>query len=96
MVSGPASLQPPGLCRQQEEEGGETDICKVIDDLILDGEKRGERRGKEQGKKIGMRQGETRLARLIMVLSETQRDDLILKAASDDALRKKLYEEYQI
>ncbi len=68
----------------------------MIDDLILDGEKRGERRGKEQGKKIGMRQGETRLARLIMVLSETQRDDLILKAASDDALRKKLYEEYQI
>lgn len=71
-------------------------MCKAIDDLILDGEKRGERRGKEQGKKIGMRQGETRLARLIMVLSETQRDDLILKAASDDALRKKLYEEYQI
>ncbi len=72
------------LLRQQEEEGKETDMCKAIDDLILD--------GKKEGEKIG----ETRMARLIMALSENQKDDLILKAASDSALRNELYREYQI
>ena len=67
-------------------------MCKAIDDLILDGEKR----GREQGEKIGEKRGQERLARLIVVLSENHKDDLIIKAASDSAFRRKLFKEYNI
>ena len=75
-------------------------MCKAIDDLILDGEKRGEERGREQGERIGEKRGEKRgqerLARLIVVLSENHKDDLIIKAASDGAFRRKLFKEYNL
>ncbi len=92
------------LVGQQKKSGEEIGMCKAIDDLILDGEKRGEergeKRGREQGERIGEKRGEKRgqerLARLIVVLSENHRDDLIIKAASDSALRRKLFREYNI
>ena len=69
---------------RQKKEGKEIGMCKAIDDLILDGGKRGEKRGQE------------RLARLIVVLSENHKDDLIIKAASDSTLRRKLFKEYNL
>ena len=69
---------------QRKKEGKEIGMCKAIDDLILDGEKRGEKRGQE------------RLARLIVVLSENHKDDLIIKAASDRTFRRKLFKEYNL
>ena len=80
------------LVSRQKKEGKETGMCKAIDDLILDGEKR----GREQGEKIGEKRGQERLARLIVVLSENHKDDLIIKAASDSAFRRKLFKEYNI
>ena len=83
-------------------------MCKAIDDLILDGEKRGEergekrgeQRGREQGERIGEKRGERRgqerLARLILTLSENHRDDLIIRVASDSIFRRKLFKEYNL
>ena len=67
-------------------------MCKAIDDLILDGEKRGEERGEKRGEK----RGQERMARLIVVLSENHKDDLIIKAASDSAFRRKLFKEFNL
>ena len=88
------------LVSRKKKEGKEIGMCKAIDDLILDGEKRGEERGREQGEKIGEKRGEKRgqerLARLIVVLAENHKDDLIIKAASDSAFRRKLFKEYNL
>ena len=82
---------------RQKREGKEIGMCKAIDDLILDGEKRGreqgERIGERRGEKRGEERGQERLARLIVVLSENHKDDLIIKAASDRAFRRKLFKE---
>ena len=108
------------LVNRRKKEGKEIGMCKAIDDLILDGEKRGEergreqgerigekrgreqgerigeKRGREQGERIGEKRGQERLARLIVELSQNHRDDLIIKAASDSALRRKLFREYDL
>ena len=76
------------LVSRQKREGKEIGMCKAIDDLILDGEKRGEKRGEMRGQE--------RLARLIVVLSENHKDDLIMKAASDRTFRRKLFKEYNL
>ena len=84
------------LVSRQKKEGKETGMCKAIDDLILDGEKRGREQGEKIGEKRGEKRGQERLARLIVVLSENHKDDLIIKAASDSAFRRKLFKEYNI
>ena len=88
------------LIVRQQKKGEEIGMCKAIDDLILDGEKRGreqgERIGEQRGEKRGEKRGQERMARLIIVLSENHKDDLIIKAASDSALRKKLFQEYNL
>ena len=92
------------LVNQQKKEGKEIGMCKAIDDLILDGEKRGreqgerigEKRGREKGERIGEKRGQERLARLIVVLAENHKDDLIIKAASDRVFRRKLFKEYNL
>ena len=88
------------LVSRQKREGKEIGMCKAIDDLILDGEKRGreqgERIGERRGEKRGEERGQERLARLIVVLSENHKDDLIIKAASDRAFRRKLFKEYNL
>jgi len=67
------------------EEGKEKkDMCKAIDELIADGEAAGEAKG------------ERRLSELILLLTRQKRQDLIVKAASDEKLRKKLYEKYHL
>ena len=80
------------LVNRQKKEGKEISMCKAIDDLILDGEKR----GREQGERIGEKRGQERLARLIVALSENHKDDLIIKAASDRTFRRKLFKEYNL
>ena len=80
------------LVSRQKKEGKEIGMCKAIDDLILDGEKR----GREQGERIGEKRGQERLARLIVALSENHKDDLIIKAASDRTFRRKLFKEYNL
>ena len=76
----------------RQKKGDELSMGNAIEELILDGEKRGQKRGE----RIGERRGQERLAHLIVVLSENHRDDLIRKAASDSAFRKKLFKEYNI
>ena len=87
-------------------------MCKAIDDLILDGEKRGraegerigekrgEKRGREQGERIGEKRGEKRgqerMAQLILALSENHRNDLIIRVASDGVFCRKLFKEYNL
>ncbi len=100
------------LIERQKEEGEEPKVCKAISDLILDGEKRGEKRGREQGEQIGEKRGreqgeligerrgekrgQERMASLIMALSKNQKDDLIIRAASDSVFRRKLFKEYNL
>ena len=84
------------LVSRQKKEGKKISMCKAIDDLILDGEKRGREQGERIGEKRGEKRGQERLARLIIVLSENHKDDLIIKAASDGAFRRKLFKEYNL
>ncbi len=67
------------------EEGKERiDMWQAIDDLFADGVAEGEVKG------------ERRLSDLILILAKQNRQDLIIKAASDEKLRKKLYKEYEL
>ena len=52
--------------------------------------------GKEQGERIGREQGQERYSRLILLLDHDRKGDLIVKAASDPALREALYKKYKI
>lgn len=71
-------------------------MCKAIDDLIADGVAKGERIGEARGEARGEAKGERRLSELILTLIRHNRQDLVIKAASDENLRKKLYEEYHL
>ena len=71
------------------EEGKERiDMWQAIDDLFADGVAEGEARGEVKG--------ERRLSDLILILAKQNRQDLIIKGASDEKLRKKLYKEYEL
>ena len=55
------------------------------------GRKEGREEGREEGKKEVQKYG-----RLILRLTEEGKSSLVVKIATDDALRERLYEEYQL
>lgn len=60
------------------------------------GREAGERIGREAGEKLGREQASERYSRLILLLNEKNRTDLIIKAASDPEYLETLYREYGI
>ena len=84
------------LIVRHRKKGEEIKVSKAINDLILDGEKRGREQGERIGEKRGEQRGQERMASLIVVLKENHKDDLIIKAASDRILRKRLLQEYNL
>lgn len=53
-------------------------------------------KGREEGEKIGLERGAERYSRLILILSKENRNDLIIKTASDPEYREELYKQYGI
>lgn len=53
-------------------------------------------KGREEWERIGREEGEKRYSRLILLLNQDNRTDLIVKAASDPEYRNALYREYHI
>ena len=57
-------------------------------------------KGREEGEKIGQKRGEKqasdRYSRLILLLSKENKNDLIVKIASDPEYREALYKQYGI
>ena len=80
----------------------------IWEDAVEQGREEGERIGREAGERIGREAGErigreagreeaaSRYSRLILLLNEKNRTDLIVKAASDPEYREALYKEYGI
>ena len=57
-------------------------------------------KGREEGEKIGQKRGEKqasdRYSRLILLLSKENKNDLIVKIASDPEYREELYKQYGV
>ena len=53
-------------------------------------------KGREEGEKIGQEQASERYSRLILLLSKENKNDLIVKIASDPEYREALYKQYGI
>ena len=53
-------------------------------------------KGREEGEQIGLKRGAERYSRLILILSKENRNDLIIKMASDPEYREELYKQYGI
>ena len=53
-------------------------------------------KGREEGKKIGQERASDRYSRLILLLSKENKNDLIVKIASDPQYREELYKQYGI
>lgn len=51
-------------------------------------------KGREEGEKIGQEQASERYSRLILLLSKENKNDLIVKIASDPEYREALYKQY--
>ena len=64
----------------------------IWDDAVNKGREEWERIGRKEGERIG----EERYSRLILLLNQDNRTDLIVKAASDPEYRNALYREYHI
>ena len=67
-------------------------MCQAITDLILDGEAR----GRERGRAEGIEQERKRMSKLILALAEEHKEALLVRAASDEEFRARLFEEYNI
>ena len=68
----------------------------IWEDAVEQGREEGERIGREAGERIGREEAASRYSRLILILNEMNRTDLIVKAASDPEYRESLYKEYGI
>ena len=53
-------------------------------------------KGREEGEKIGQERASDRYSRLILLLSKENKNDLIVKIASDPQYREELYKQYGI
>jgi len=90
------------MIAQGNSPGKGVDMCKAIDDLILDGELRGEKRGKKLGEELGKKlgeelgekRGEKRMTDLILTLVSDGKANLIAEMAADASLRKQLLKQY--
>ena len=84
-----------------KEEIAMTKLGQMIwDDAVKKGKEEWERIGREQGERIGREQGERqaseRYSRLILILSQENKTDQIIRIASDPAYREALYRQYGI
>ena len=52
--------------------------------------------GREEGKEEGREEEAQKYGRLILRLTEEGKSSLVVKIATDDDLRERLYEEYQL
>ena len=76
-----------------KEEIAMTKLGQMIwEDAVEQGREEGERIGREAGRE----EASSRYSRLILLLNEKNRTDLIVKAASDPEYREALYKEYGI
>ena len=53
-------------------------------------------KGREEGEKIGQERASDRYSRLILLLTKENKNDLIVKIASDPQYREELYKQYGI
>lgn len=53
-------------------------------------------KGREEGEKIGLERASERYSKLILILSKENKNDLIIKIASDPEYREELYKQYGI
>lgn len=63
-------------------------MCKALDDMVKDGERRGERRGKRLGK--------NQINKLNRLLLADNRQEELLRSVSDRKLQQKLLQEYAL
>ncbi len=76
-----------------KEEIAMTKLGQMIwDDAVKKGKEEWERIGREQGE----RQASERYSRLILILSQENKTDQIIRIASDPAYREALYRQYGI
>ena len=73
------------------EEGGK-DMCKAIDEMILEGEQRGEQKGKLKGELIGLEL----MGRLAKKMFEDGKTKEFFEFACEQDKRQDLLEKYQI
>lgn len=88
-----AKFLSEGELKLIKEEIAMTKLGQMIwDDAVNKGREEWERIGRKEGERIG----EERYSRLILLLNQDNRTDLIVKAASDPEYRNALYREYHI
>ena len=61
-----------------------------------EGKEEGKKEGKVEGRMEGKKEEAQKYGRLILRLTEEGKSSLVVKIAMDDALRERLYEEYQL
>ena len=61
-----------------------------------EGREEGKKEGKVEGRMEGKKEEAQKYGRLILRLTEEGKSSLVVKIATDDALRERLYEEYQL
>lgn len=71
---------------------GGWNMCKALDDMVKDGERRGERRGECRGKRLGKNQ----INKLNRLLLADNRQEELLRSVSDRKLQQKLLQEYAL
>lgn len=62
----------------------------------IEGKEEGRAEGKEEGRAEGKEEEAQRYGRLILHLTNEGKSNLIVKIAADDALRERLYKEYEL
>ena len=71
-------------------------MCKALDEIQKNAEKKGMKQGIKQGRKVGLQDGINKMNKLIQQLLADGRQEELAQAAADSALRRKLFAEYQI
>ena len=67
---------------------GGWNMCKALDDMVKDGERRGERRGKRLGK--------DQINKLNRLLLADNRQEELLRSVSDRKFQQKLLQDYAL
>ena len=75
-----------------ENEEGEMDMCKAIDDMILNGEKR----GREIGEKYGKELGEKKMLNLIRQMTEDGELESIPRLVSEPKFYEEMLVKYHV
>lgn len=78
------------------EEGKREGLEEGKREGLEEGKREGIAEGRREGMKEGLRMGESRLAKLLQILSAEGRDDDIRRAVSDQMCRERLYQEKRL